>query len=328
MGLDEDAAVEDPHQLPVGAHLDPTSDQVAGDRIQRLGHLDVMITMDLRRRVDGQVIGHHRRREQPRCFLEREMLGRAQRRGPVHTQTGGRGAPRLGAAAGIREVDEVLAGEERTAHIGHDPLHLRLVGGVADPAGVDGEAPGLGVLGEGLVDARFERVSLVDDPSHVVGDYRAEHPAEEQPRRLEPLDHRVDRLRERQAHEAVAGATRGEDQGVAHPAPFGDGIEQQPHPAEVDLQLVAGLTVGDPHRRGPSAAGTAQLRAITLHGPRRDHHPTAAQQRVHLGHREPVDLQPRADLLGVAVELPPRHPVPVSAVRPHRLDHHRHEHVT
>jgi hypothetical protein len=48
---------------------------------------------------------------------------------------------------------------------------------------------------------------------------------------------------------------------------------------------------------------------------------------VHLGHRQPVDLQPRADLLDVRVELPPRRPVAVGAVRPHRLDHHGDERV-
>ena len=74
MHLDELAAGEDPHQGSVGTDIDATADQVSWHRVERLGHLDVMIPVHLRRHVDRQVIGSGRRRQQPWLLVEVEHL--------------------------------------------------------------------------------------------------------------------------------------------------------------------------------------------------------------------------------------------------------------
>ena len=51
--LDQLAPVEDAHQRPVGAGVDPLADQVPRDRVERLGHLDVVIPVHLGLGVDG-----------------------------------------------------------------------------------------------------------------------------------------------------------------------------------------------------------------------------------------------------------------------------------
>jgi hypothetical protein len=96
-----------------------------------------------------------------------------------------------------------LAGEERAAHEGHRPFNARLVLGATHPRRIDHEPTRLGVLDEGLVQPRFERVRVLDDRLEVVGDHRVEHATEEHPRRFAPGDHRVDALAEGQPHEAV-----------------------------------------------------------------------------------------------------------------------------
>jgi hypothetical protein len=118
----------------------------------------------------------------------------------------------------------------------------------AHPSGVDDEPAVLRVLDERLVQARLERISAVDDRRQVVGDQGAEHPAEERPRRLAAGDHRRCRLAVREPHEAMPADTGGEDQRVHHPVPTRRRVEHQPHPPEVDLQLVTRLAVSDPDR--------------------------------------------------------------------------------
>jgi S1-C subfamily serine protease len=61
MDLDELAPMEDPHQRPVGTHLDPSADQRAWDRVERPGDLDVVVAVHFGRRVDRGLIGIGRR---------------------------------------------------------------------------------------------------------------------------------------------------------------------------------------------------------------------------------------------------------------------------
>ena len=97
-------------------------------------------------------------------------------------------APRLGRALGVVAVDEVLAGEQRGPHVGDGPLHPGLVLGPAHPGRVDGEAPGLGVLDEGLVEPGLDAVALSTMRDMLSGITVAEHAAEERPGRLAALD--------------------------------------------------------------------------------------------------------------------------------------------
>jgi hypothetical protein len=123
VGLDQLPAVVDPHQAGAGAHLNVAADQIARHRIQRLGHLDVMVAVHLRAGVDRQVIAGHRRRGQPRRLFGGEQLGRAAPGGAVDPLPGHLLAPGLRAALRIRQAGEGLPGEEPGPHIRHRPLH-------------------------------------------------------------------------------------------------------------------------------------------------------------------------------------------------------------
>ena len=91
------------------------ADQVARHRVERLGHLDVVVAMHLGRGVVRQVIGSDGHGGEDRGLERGEVLGRPARRRAVHAQPGRRGAPLHGPALGVGSVDEVLAGEERAA---------------------------------------------------------------------------------------------------------------------------------------------------------------------------------------------------------------------
>ena len=76
MNLHQRPAMEHPHQVAVRAHVDLRPDQVAGNRVQCLGHLDVMVTMHLRPGIDRQVVHGRRCRSETRSLLDGEQLGR------------------------------------------------------------------------------------------------------------------------------------------------------------------------------------------------------------------------------------------------------------
>jgi hypothetical protein len=146
---------------------------------------------------------------------------------------------------------------------------------------------------------------------------------EEAPRRLAAGDHVLDRLAERQPHEAVAAHHRREHQGVAHPAPADHRLGQQAHAAKVHLALVARLAVGDPDGgSSPAPANLAHLQRVAVQGPLRHHDPPTVQQVMNFAHRQLVLVQPVDDEAVVGDQQPPRPTVTVNAVGTHRL-HHR-----
>ena len=203
MDLDQLSPVEDPHQVPVGPHRHPGPDQVAGHRVQGLGHFDVVVPVHLGRGVDGQVIDRRGRRKETWCFLDGEQFGGPALGGAVDAQPGPFPTPPLGSALGVGQIDERLPGEHGVPGEGHHPFHSGLVLGMADPGRIDQEPSGLGVLHEGLIEARLGGVGLLDHGGHVVGDDHGEDTAEERPGGLEPGDDRLGGLTERQPHEAV-----------------------------------------------------------------------------------------------------------------------------
>ena len=221
MDLDQLAPVEDPHQLPVGAHLDAGADQVARDRVERLGDLDVMIPMHLRRRVDRHVVDA---RSVPATAAAAPRAANTSTGRhwvvPWIRMPGPLPAPRLGAALRVGEIDERLTGAERVPHELHRPLDPRLVLRATHPGRVDQEPAGLGVLDERLVQPRLERIGVVDDRRHVVGDHRARTP-----RRRTPTPLRTRRSRRRWSggndnHTKQCREKHGrEDQRLHHPPP-------------------------------------------------------------------------------------------------------------
>ena len=192
----------------VGADVDTGADQVPRHRVERLGHLDVMIPVHLRRHVDRHVVALRRCRQQPGLLLDGEHLDRSALGGAMDPQPGPFPAPPLGPPLGVGEIDERLPGEERVAHERHGPLHPWLVLRATHPGRIDLEPAALGVLDERLVQPWRQRIGVVDDGRQVVGDHRGEHAAEERPRRFEPVDHVLGGLAERQPHEAVPASSR------------------------------------------------------------------------------------------------------------------------
>jgi hypothetical protein len=124
--LDHLPAEEDLDEAAVDADGDALADQRPRDRIQRLGDLDVMVTMHLRDRPSRGVVHLGRCREQQVRFLEREHLGRAGTDGAVDPHAGLDPTPVERTSLRVGEVGELLAGEERVAHVGDGPLHAWL----------------------------------------------------------------------------------------------------------------------------------------------------------------------------------------------------------
>ena len=217
----------------------------------------------------------------------------------------GRQAPRLGALLGVGEPEEDLALEEGLPHEGHGPFDARLVLGRANTTRVRGEIAGLRVLEEGLVEAWVQRVGANHDRLEIVRDDDPKHAAEELPGRLEPGDHVADRLPVREPHEAVPAEHSREDQ-RPHDTPLGAvRLSDEPHAAEVDLQLGAWSAVVDAHRG--LALAEAELRSRKPMQGAVWHLLAGApgQQGLHLGQLELVDVQPVFDLVPMLIaELP------------------------
>ena len=122
---------------------------------------------------------------------------------------------------------------------------------------------------------------------------------------------------------AVAG---GEDQRLHHPTPPRLRVDDEPHPPEVDLQLIARLPISDPHRRTTTTAAAAHLQQIALHRAQRHHHALALEQLVDL-HPGQIVLDPAGDPLVISNKQLPRRAVPVAAMWTDSLHHHPHQHV-
>ena len=114
MDLDQLAPVEDPHQRPVGAHLDACADQVARAPSRA----------PWRPRCDDRDAPSRSRRSARRrrsvgagssrgCSSTANTSAGSGLGGAVHPQPGPLPAPRLGPALRVGEIDERLAGEER-----------------------------------------------------------------------------------------------------------------------------------------------------------------------------------------------------------------------
>jgi hypothetical protein len=124
----------------------------------------------------------------------------------------------------------------------------------------------------------------------------------------------------------VPRVASGEDQRLHDTTPTRLGVDDEAHPAEVDLQLVARFPIGDPHRRTSTAAAATLLEHIALHRAQRHHHTAAFQQLVDL-HPRQIGIDPRLDLVMTGGQEPPRFAMPIASVRSHRLDDHPDEDV-
>jgi len=320
MGLDQLAAAEHLDQRGVRAHLDALPDQLPGHRVQPAGHLDVQVPGHLRGGEDRHVVGTARRRQQQGRLGGGEVLGRSGRGGAVHPQPGRGATPGEHPALRVGQVGEVLTAEEALPDVLHGALHPRLVLGVAHPGRVGAEPAGLGVVEPADGEPGVDRVGIGHDRGHVVRDEHREDASEVAPGRFTPIDHRRQGLGEGQPDEHVPGVDRGEDQPVHRPSTLRLRVEHQPQPAEVELALHPGRTVGDPQRRLPPAEPAA-LHREAVQGPVRHLDAAPSQLAVDVGQRQ-IRRHPGRDLLGPRPERLPRRPVPRGPGRAHRGHHH------
>jgi hypothetical protein len=106
------------------------------------------------------------------------------------------------------------------------------------------------------------------------------------------------------------------------PLPARLGIGKPAEAAEVDLELVAALAVGDPDRGAPPAPADIQLlKRVAVQRPLRHDKTPASEHLAGLADRQPVGLQPRLDPLVLGHEQPPRLAVTIGPVRADRLHH-------
>jgi hypothetical protein len=202
------------------------------------------------------------------------------------------------------EVDEALAGEAVVADVGHGALDASLVPGVPHPCGIDLEAAGLGVLQEGLDQAGLQRVGRADDRLGVVRQERVEDAAEEGPGGLTGFDRAGGGLLEAGVDEAMPGADRGEDPGSEAATTAREVWRQPTGPADVELQLVAGIAVEHGDGGGPLAEselgnGEAMQRRVG------DLDPVAAEQAPHLGEAQATS-EPVLDSVALIEAQQPR----------------------
>ena len=120
----------------------------------------------------------------------------------------GLGAPGLGARLRRRPgPGSVLRHRNSTVRMVAMRSTRGLSCGVPDPRGSVAKPAGLGVVPEGVIEPRVDRIGGGDDGFHVVRDHHREHPAEERPRCLEPGDHLGQSLASRSARRTCAAST-------------------------------------------------------------------------------------------------------------------------
>ena len=168
--LDQAPLVEELRQLTVEARVDGKADQVLtfGDRVQRLSHLDVAVTVDLRLGVDREVVNRRRRRQEPGQLLQPEDLHRPPLGGAVDTLARLLEAPPHHVSLGVFEPVELLSTKAGLPDVRHDPLHPRLVSRRSHPRRVNHEPTTLGVLLKGGVEPRINVVGHVHDRLQII----------------------------------------------------------------------------------------------------------------------------------------------------------------
>ena len=126
---------------------------------------------------------------------------------------------------------------------------------------------------------------------------------EKGPGRFEAGDHGLGGLAKAEPYKTVTGVAGGENERPADFVVPRDRVWDQPHLAEVDLELRARFAIGYADRRGPRRAADAEhLERITLNGPLGHRHPFASQELGRLDCREVIVDQPGLQLVMVGLE--------------------------
>ena len=296
--LDQASLVIDVHQLAVGAdlHLLPRRAEVRGHRVEGLLALDVVVGMHLEGAPVGDLVGFPVPGEQGVAFLLLEYQEGLAAGGAVDAPAGHLPAPPGGLGPDVGQAVEAGPLEEALPGVGHAPLHLGLVFGVAHPGRIGEEAPALGVLQKAPGQHRIQRVRSHHGGGEVVDDQVPGHAAEEGPGRLQSGDDFGERLLVHGPEEAVAGMAQHDDHGPDQLALSRGRVRNQAQAPEVGLGHLPRRGVLHAHRgtaqTGPAAPDDESPQGLVGH-------PAAAsrQQLVDAGQLQPVPGEPLVDLV-------------------------------
>src|SRR5215469_4434000 len=170
MRLDQLAMRIDPHQRSITAHIDLAADPARGKRVEGLPKANVMIRMNFALSPGGCCEAFGLERNQPRLLFCLEDFQGHSPGGSVEAAASHLTAPEQSAARHVVEVDKRLPLKEALPHITHTILNDRFVPRVNRPGRVGEEAPVVGVLQKGPVEARGIEIGFVETRFHSVHD--------------------------------------------------------------------------------------------------------------------------------------------------------------
>ncbi len=300
MSLDQHTAIVKTHKLAVCTRPQTAANKLAGQRVERLGDLRVLIAGDLGPAPQRHVVDHGGSRQQRRLFDLLEVFARETLRASVTTQPIFLKAPAQGMLARLLDGDQVFASKAIIPDVPDAALDSGLIARLPDAGGVDLKPALLAILPKHLDDLRLQRVGCLDDRLGVVRDQHMEHAAIKLPRGFARGDRGGGCFPIDGIHETVAGYHRGEDEAL-QPPPLAALVRlKTAHPARIDLEFLARITIehSDGRRLPPE---TQFLPGKAVQRPIRDLDSLPTQQLADLGQAHPRSgqklLDPRAMLL-------------------------------
>ena len=247
MRFDQHETVVHPDGVLVGAGPECPPDEVAGHRVERFRNLHVLIARDFRLTPQRDLVRGGRPGQQHGLLLGLEMLARRALRAAVTPEPVVLVTPMRGMRPRVFERGEDLAGKAIVADGLDGPLDAAFVARMPDAGRIDVKGARLRVLEKRGREPWRERVRLGDDGRRVIRNEDLEDATEEVPRGFTGVDGPRCRLLEGRIDKAVARADRGENPRTETPL-----VPNQREPADppgIELQLLAGLPIGDRHRR-------------------------------------------------------------------------------
>ncbi len=292
------------HRLRIEAHAHALAEIHRRHRVERARDLNVMIGMHLRFGKRRHVEGCSRRCEH-RGFLDEQILVAWHlARRAVDARAGDVAAPRRRAPSPICErLACGLARKPTVARVRDVALDLRLVARLLHARRVDEDAACLRVFCKYLIEPRRRRVRAHDHRARVVRHERLRHPVEKLPRRFQPFDYCVRRLRKRRPYEAVATRPERHDQdpqSALLPVDL-----HATHLREIDLRLLSCRRIDEPHCRLLLAPAELLHRVAPQRCVRHVADAASHEQRVH-PRKTQVLYNPFFDLRAMLLHVSPR----------------------
>ncbi len=166
--LHEHAAVIEAHGRTVRPHEQPLADKLRGQRVQRLGHLRVLIAGHLRLSLQWDIVWCRWRRQQLLPFFGLKVLAWQALRGGVSAQAVVFQTPPTCVSTCRLHRVQSFAAEAVLAYGRHTALDARFVLRSSHAGGVNVEVPCLGVFQEHAIDQWLQGIGPLDDRLRIV----------------------------------------------------------------------------------------------------------------------------------------------------------------